>query len=391
MKLTFPYMGVSLVYKKLFRMLGHEVVMPKRPTQATLQLGTKYAPEFACIPCKAVLGTYLETLNQPVDAIVTSGGNGPCRAGLYGEVHKRILAELGYNVRFVVLNQPKAGRKTLWEDLNFLKGGYSWVYVVRILRFLYAQILVIDQFEKRLRQLMPYEKQRGACKQLWKEINQRFDHIENRKMLEEFRTWGEAALDKIEIHQIDASEQLRIGIVGEIYVVMESSINMDVEDRLASLGCETHKAFYLSNWVEEHILERIPLLPGKWLNHQFEKLAWWDTPYKQWQRLVNYYLPLKIGGHAQETIAHILDYYKQGYDGIVHLMPFSCLPELVSRSIIPSLSEDHDFPILSVSLDEHTGEANMQTRLEAFVDLVRTKKAQRSKPLLYTHPGKNSL
>ncbi|MDD2496943.1 MAG: hypothetical protein PHY90_02230 [Desulfitobacteriaceae bacterium] len=69
-----------------------------------------------------------------------------------------------------------------------------------------------------------------------------------------------------------------------------------------------------------------------------------------------------------------MDYKEQGFDGIVHLMPFGCLPELISQSIMPKVSEDLDIPVLTLSLDEQTGRANSLTRLEAFVDLIRTRK-----------------
>lgn len=48
----------------------------------------------------------------------------------------------------------------------------------------------------------------------------------------------------------------------------------------------------------------------------------------------------------------------------------ACMPEIISRSILPQVSRDHDMPVLSLVLDEHTGEAGIQTRLEAFVDLL---------------------
>jgi len=50
MKYSFPYLGNVLVYKKLMEMLGYEVVVPPRPTQKTIDLGTKNSPEFACFP-----------------------------------------------------------------------------------------------------------------------------------------------------------------------------------------------------------------------------------------------------------------------------------------------------------------------------------------------------
>ena len=37
------------------------------------------------------MGSYLEAIEKGADTIVTTGGRGPCRAGLYGEIHKRNL------------------------------------------------------------------------------------------------------------------------------------------------------------------------------------------------------------------------------------------------------------------------------------------------------------
>jgi predicted nucleotide-binding protein (sugar kinase/HSP70/actin superfamily) len=55
-------------------------------------------------------------------------------------------------------------------------------------------------------------------------------------------------------------------------------------------------------------------------------------------------------------------------------MPFSCLPEHVTQSILPKISKDIDIPVLSLSLDEQTAIANQRTRIEAFVDLLRGRK-----------------
>lgn len=79
------------MYEKLFTLLGHEVITPPRPSQKTVDYGVKYSPEFACFPLKVILGTYLEALEMGADTIVTSGGNGPCRAGYYGEAKRKYL------------------------------------------------------------------------------------------------------------------------------------------------------------------------------------------------------------------------------------------------------------------------------------------------------------
>jgi len=58
----------------------------------------------------------------------------------------------------------------------------------------------------------------------------------------------------------------------------------------------------------------------------------------------------------------------------VHLYPFTCMPEIITRAIAPEISMKHDMPFLSLVVDEHTGEAGFQTRLEAFVDLLQRRK-----------------
>jgi predicted nucleotide-binding protein (sugar kinase/HSP70/actin superfamily) len=50
------------------------------------------------------------------------------------------------------------------------------------------------------------------------------------------------------------------------------------------------------------------------------------------------------------------------------------MPEIVSKSILPTISKDKNFPILTLIVDEMTGEAGYITRLEAFLDLLERRK-----------------
>jgi predicted nucleotide-binding protein (sugar kinase/HSP70/actin superfamily) len=67
---------------------------------------------------------------------------------------------------------------------------------------------------------------------------------------------------------------------------------------------------------------------------------------------------------------------RRNYDGVIQLAPLTCMPEIVAHSIFPALTRDYKIPLLTFYLDEHSGEAGIQTRLEAFIDLIE---AQRSK------------
>jgi len=50
------------------------------------------------------------------------------------------------------------------------------------------------------------------------------------------------------------------------------------------------------------------------------------------------------------------------------------MPEIVAESILPAVERDYNIPILTLIIDEMTGEAGYMTRIEAFVDLLRKRR-----------------
>ena len=58
-----------------------------------------------------------------------------------------------------------------------------------------------------------------------------------------------------------------------------------------------------------------------------------------------------------------------GVDGLIHVAAFACGPEALIGELIKR--ECHrEIPYLQIYLDEHSGEAGLHTRLEAFLDLA---------------------
>ena len=72
-------------------------------------------------------------------------------------------------------------------------------------------------------------------------------------------------------------------------------------------------------------------------------------------------------------MGHAVNFKEKDFDGIVHLKPFGCLPELVSQSVIDDFSDKYDIPVLTISIDEQTADANVLTRVEAFLDMIKEK------------------
>ncbi|RKD32960.1 hypothetical protein [Thermohalobacter berrensis] len=358
MKISFPYMGTVVIYKKLLELLGHEVIVPPRPSQKTIDLGVKHSPEFACFPFKVIMGSYIEACEMGADTIVTSGGHGPCRAGFYGEIHKRVLKNLGYDTEVIIIDSFNRNRKKVMENIMKLKGNNSWLKLSKAVKFTYDMIQEIDKFDKKIREIKPYEVKPGSVDRAWEKIQKEFDNAYSKRELKKAVKRSNEIINSLEISRIDERDRIRIGIVGEIYVVMESSINMEIEKVLGELGCEVERGHYLSEWVDFNL---VPSFLKK--SHEEEII-------KKGEK----YIEIIIGGHAKQTVGGIVDFKDRGFDGIIHLMPFACLPELVTQSIIPKISKEHDIPILSLSIDEQTGKANNLTRIEAFIDLIRNKK-----------------
>jgi predicted nucleotide-binding protein (sugar kinase/HSP70/actin superfamily) len=95
---------------------------------------------------------------------------------------------------------------------------------------------------------------------------------------------------------------------------------------------------------------------------------------KDIRRASKEYLPLCVGGHARECIGEAVLAQQEGFDGAIQIFPMGCMPEIVAKSILPAISKEKDFPIMTLVVDEMTGEAGYITRIEAFIDLLERRK-----------------
>lgn len=354
MRLSFPYMGPTIVYKKLLELLGHDVVMPPRPNKEIIDLGVKYSPEFACFPFKVITGTYLKLMEEGVDTLVTSGGHGPCRAGYYGEVHKKILKDLGYDVEIIVIDSPHDDYKYFYDVVKRLKGDSSWLKVTRVIKTVYELTRALDEIEKKIEVLRAYA-DNGAINKLWIEAQKEFYQIKSTAEVKKIKSKYLNKLKNFEDSIPAEEKRYRIGIIGEIYVVLEHSINNQIEEKVNRFGFEVERSQYLTDWIRENAL---PFL-GKDL--------------KEIEAKGEEFIEIEIGGHARGNVGHAIDFKEKGFDGIIHLKPFGCLPELVSQSVMDELSEKYEIPVLTISIDEQTADANVLTRVEAFLDMIKEK------------------
>ena len=82
------------------------------------------------------------------------------------------------------------------------------------------------------------------------------------------------------------------------------------------------------------------------------------------------YLARDVGGFARVTVGEAALMAQGEVDGLIHVAPFNCTPEIVAQSALVALQRECGVSVLNLSFDEQTGRAGVSTRLEAFVDML---------------------
>ncbi|KUK14627.1 MAG: Uncharacterized protein XD52_0080 [bacterium 42_11] len=371
-KVTLPRMGYSYIgFRAVFDELGHEFFEPLPLTKRTLDLGVKHAPEFACFPFKITLGNLIEALETgKVDTIITAGGIGPCRYGFYGVMYEKILKEeLGYNFDFILLDppvKPYGSFKRVWDIVLKWKSELSWrdfiKRLVRGFKLAWRKLKRVEELEALLLKKRAWVKDSSKVEAIFKSA---IDKMNLSRDLDEVDRIFEEAREKMESIPPERDNVLKVGVVGEIYTILEPFSNLNTEKLLNERGVEIERAVWTTEFIEYNISPGLPF-PLKQI-----------VGYKGKEEIEKYSKPFLnefVGGHGRETVAHTVMFKKKGFDGVVHILPFSCMPEVVARSILERVSRELDIPVLSLSFDEFTGEAGLITRLEAFIDLLQMRR-----------------
>lgn len=358
MIITFPRMGnICLAAKAFFEAAQIPYVMPNKINKQTLQTGAGLSPEEICLPFKIFMGSYTECIAQGADTILITGSCGPCRFGEYCELQMKLLDRLGTHVQSIVIDAPEAvGKKELMRRIGVLSKASPLSASKKLIALKQAlHILTLaDSLDEKAHWLAGYEAEAGRCKRL---LAQSSEQLENCRLPEEMQKVLAAYHQRLDSVPTDPDRQpLKIALIGEIYSMIEPFANLYIEDRLMDMGAATSRLITPSWWLKD--LAAKPLgLNSTGVNKAARK-----------------YLPYNAGGHARESIGHALRCQSRGFDGAIQVYPLGCMPEIVVKAVLPAIQKTKDFPVLTLVVDEMTGEAGYMTRIEAFIDMLQTRR-----------------
>ena len=351
MRLGLTHMGnINIAVKSMADRLGVDMVTTPPTSQRTLDLGVKYSPETVCLPFKLQLGNMIEALETGADTLLMPGGAGPCRFGYYHKVHELILRELGYKFHMVTQD---------YGILNLVKSitnGASTGKVIKAFYFGVAKLKALEELERMVHKIRAIECNKGEATQIYKQGVKVIDNAADYQSLDQAKR--EYIQKLMNVPAVTSPAPLKVGVAGEFFVVLDPFANMDIEIELGKLGVEVRRSLFTSDWVR---LNPFVYWFGLLEKHRSHKAA---KPY----------LSRHVGGDGWQSVGETV-LHAEDWDGMVHLEPFGCLPEITARNIMHSLKDG--LPVLNIIYDEHTGKAGVINRLEAFVDMLHRKKRRR--------------
>jgi len=335
-----------ILIKKVLEILFPDalVLSPPPMTVKTLDIGSRYSPENVCAPFKYNIGNFIEVLDMGANVLVQTGTG--CIFGYYGELQERILQDLGYRFNFLCFSHGKASMDKAYDTYRKIGGKRSVRTLAHAALVTLMGMRAMDYFEYKMRENMAFETIPGTHNKLHKEF---LDELRNSTLAKIPALWRhyKNKLDSIHLRKLDSG--LRIGLVGELYTLMEPFTNFNLERELAEAGCSVSRKMSASFLTSPTTRKSMQAAKG--------------------------YLTRPPGANGADTVGQAVTYARQGYDGVIHMKSFGCTPEINVTPVLNQVSRDLSIPILHLSFDTHTGETGLQTRLEAYIDMLRMRKA----------------
>ncbi|MBL7050104.1 MAG: CoA protein activase [Nitrospira sp.] len=386
-----------------FETCGLKAEVMAIPDNESVRMGRKFLSGKECYPCAITTGDMVrQTTTKDFDpkkaVFFIPSGAGPCRFGQYNVMQRRVLDELGYkNVPIFAPNQDES----FYRDLGLVGNEFA--------KKAWKGIVVVDLLIKCLHETRPYEKSKGETEALYNNYLQNLVSVLNggkgavEAMLKDARKTFSA------IPRYEGKRPL-IGVVGEIFVRLNSFANEQLIKKVEELGGEVwmapleewisyinltafQKSVFrykvgartsdvMSNIVTNYIKGHVQSGIEKKYAANFKGFL--KSAHEPSSRtLMKYATPYIDGSFEGETVLSIgksVDFVKNNASGILSAIPFGCMPGTIVEALLKGLKNDTGIPCLSRAYDG-LDTAGSDIQLEAFMHQAHE----------YMGAGKNSI
>jgi predicted nucleotide-binding protein (sugar kinase/HSP70/actin superfamily) len=358
-----------------------EVLPP--PDDETLAIGLDLCKGRECLPCFITTGDIIRRARQPdfdpaQSVLFMATTSGPCRFGQYRALQRNILDQQGLAEMDIISPNAANSYQGLGKNPTQLR-ALAWQGVV-----------AVDLVQKLLHEHRPYEINPGQTDEIYQLGLERVvaaTRAGGGKKLVEVMKWIAAKFQTLPVDR--GQSRPLIGLVGEIYLRFNTYGNQDIVRQVEAAGGEVTVAsmmewFYFTNWgfkifsqeqgnyldffkmfltdVYQQHLERRLVKPVEHLLRNPH-----EAPIPQLMENIRAYYEPYLGTEAILSMSKAIDFARNGLCGILNVMPFSCMPGIITAGMASRLRADLDnIPWLDIIYDAQ-GETNINTRLEAFM------------------------
>jgi predicted CoA-substrate-specific enzyme activase len=384
-RLYVPYMiDHGFVISAVMNYCGADAEALPHSDEMTLELGRKYTTGKECFPSIITTGDIVKkTLAPDFDpdhaAFFMPNANGPCRFGQYNKLHRLVLDELGLQqVPVLVFSQTTGYYKDMASfGRNFIL--HTW-----------RAINILDSTQKMLLERRPYEVNKGETDTTYQEcldllIKQVGHDSDTLAALSRHIT---EAFNSVKIDR--NTPKPRVGIVGEIFVRSNQFANDFLVRKLEALGLQCSVPpleewlDYIDyqrkrrtrlrleggwkDWIKQKIMEIYLERVAEPLRKPFDSALQHFARELPTQEILNRghtYLTPAVEGEAILSMGRVVEYAEHGFNGIVNVIPFGCMPGTIVSLLLHQFRHDYGLPVLNVVV-EGTKDPSQDIRFEAF-------------------------
>ena len=304
------------LWKTFFTELGAEVVVSEPTTQEIFRKGLKKFVGDTCLPMKLVFG-HVITLADKVDYLFI-----PRLVSIEKDTYLcPHFAGLPDVLRAIMPDLPPI----LDTYFNVRKKGVT-------MKSIYEAGKRFDKNPRRV--YRAYQKAQEVYKKFLERIR---DGITPQEAIQAF-DGKEISLPK------KRKERLNIALVGNPYTVYDPFSSLNIIQKLRKLGAK----IYTSEMIpDETIEEGIRAL---------SKRIYWT-----------------FGKETVGAAFHYLD--SKEIDGLIYIISFECGPDSLLKEIVDDKArKNKKSAYMTLVIDEHTGETGINTRLDAFIEMIKRRR-----------------
>ncbi|HAA65165.1 MAG TPA: hypothetical protein DCE04_08330 [Thermoanaerobacter sp.] len=306
------------MWKTFFEGVGSKVVASQDTNKKILDEGVKNCVEDACLPVKTYVGHVINLKEKNVDYIF---------------IPRVVSVERKKYLCSKFLGLP--------DFIKSLIGDLPPIIDIEINYYKNNDKFTQNEFIKIGRMFGKTKDQ--SLKAYFKATHQqkKFESLlkEGLTNLEALKVWEGKNLVKEE-----SNYDLKIAVIAHPYDIMDEYISMGIIEKLKNMGAQVYTMEMLER---DLILEGVSML---------SKEMFWN--------------------YERDILGAGLYFLKQkNVDGVIMVSAFGCGPNSMTEELLERIyKREKEVPFMLITIDEHSGEAGIMTRLEAFTDLLRFNK-----------------